>query len=247
MSTRPTPRRPPTRRATPERAALRPPGTRDLLRELRLPLDALRWLPQALRLRRRPAVRPRHVMLLPGFGADDTAMAVLRLYLQRLGHQVVGWGQGRNSGRVGRLLPRLTERVEQQVQAAGEPIVLVGWSLGGFLAREIARDHPEWVRKVVTLGSPVVGGPRYTAVGLWYRLRGLDLRRIETDVAARYRKPLQVPVTAVWSRRDGIVAWRACIDRWSPRVRDVEVSETHLALPLAPAVLAVVADELERD
>jgi len=217
------------------------------LRELQLPLDALRWLPQALRLRRRHTTRPRHVMLLPGFGADERSMAVLRLYLRRVGHVVADWGQGRNTGRLGRLLPALKARVQEQVLAAGEPIVLVGWSLGGYLAREIARDHPQWVRKVVTLGSPVVGGPRYTAVSLWYRLRGHDLRRVEDQVAGRYATPLRVPVAAIWSRRDGVVAWRACVDRWSPHVRDIEVSETHLGLAFAPSVLAVVADEVERD
>lgn len=247
MTRREPPRPRSARPAMPGREPIRPPGTRELLNELRLPLDVLRWLPQALRLRRRRATHPRHVMLLPGFGASERSMSVLRVYLRRLGHEVVDWGLGRNTGRVGRLLPTLKLRVEQEVQAAGGPIVLVGWSLGGYVARELARDHPEWIRKVVTLGSPVVGGPRFTAVARWYKAQGLDLGRLENDVAQRYARPLRVPVTAVWSRRDGIVAWRACVDRWSPHVRDVEVSETHLGMGFAPAVLTVVADELERD
>jgi pimeloyl-ACP methyl ester carboxylesterase len=125
--------------------------------------------------------------------------------------------------------------------------VLVGWSLGGYIAREYAREHPDEIRKVVTLGSPVVGGPRYTATAGWYRSQGHDLDEIERTIAERYATPLRVPVTAIYSRRDGVVAWRACIDKWSPRVRHIEVSETHVGLGFAPRVLAIVADEVERD
>lgn len=231
----------------PGREPIRPPGLRDLLRELRLPLDVLRWLPQALRLCHRRTTYPRHVMLLPDFGASERSTAVMRLYLRRVGHVVVDWGLGRNTGHVKRLLRDLTARVQHEVQAAGGPIVLVGWSLGGYLAREVAPDHPAWIRKVVTLGSPVIGGPCFTAAARWYQAQGVDLGRLESDVAQRFATPLQVPVAALWSRRDGIVAWRACVDRWSPNVRDIEVAETHLGCGFAPAVLALVADELECD
>jgi pimeloyl-ACP methyl ester carboxylesterase len=124
--------------------------------------------------------------------------------------------------------------------------VLVGWSLGGYIAREYAREHPREVRRVVTLGSPVIGGPRYTATAEWYRSQGHDLGEIERAIADRYATPLRVPVTAIYSKRDGIVAWRACIDRWSPDVRHIEVSETHVGLGFAPRVLAIVAEEVER-
>jgi hypothetical protein len=96
------------------------------------------------------------------------------------------------------------------------------------------------------LGSPVVGGPRFTRIAAWYRLRGHDLAQLERQVAERYAKPLRVPVVALYSRRDGVVAWQACIDHWSPRVRHVEVAETHLALGFAPRVLQIVAEELRR-
>jgi pimeloyl-ACP methyl ester carboxylesterase len=125
--------------------------------------------------------------------------------------------------------------------------VIVGWSLGGFIAREYAREHPEQVRRVITLGSPVIGGPRYTATAERYRAQGHDLDELERAVMQRYATPLRAPVSAIYSKRDGIVAWQACVDRWSPDVRHVEVGETHVGLVLSPRVLAVVAEEAGRD
>jgi len=152
-----------------------------------------------------------------------------------------------NTGDARKLRANLKPVVEESIATHGEPVVFVGWSLGGYIAREYAREHPGEVRKVVTLGSPVIGGPRYTATAERYRLQGHDLAEIERAIADRYATPLRVPVTAIYSRRDGIVAWRACIDKWSPNVRHVEVSETHVGLAFSPRVLAIVADEIERD
>jgi hypothetical protein len=99
---------------------------------------------------------------------------------------------------------------------------------------------------VITLGAPVIGGPRYTATAERYRAQGHDLDELERAVAQRYATPLRVPVTAIYSKRDGIVSWQACVDRWSPDVRHVEVEETHLGLVLSPRVLAIVADAVEQ-
>jgi pimeloyl-ACP methyl ester carboxylesterase len=224
-----------------------PPGRLDTLQELRLPFDALRWAPSWLTARSGRAPQPRSVILLPGFGAGPRSMRLMESFLRRRGHRVRDWGLGRNDGDARKLRAQLTRVVEESMASHGEPVVLVGWSLGGYIAREYAREHAEQVRRVVTLGSPVIGGPRYTATARWYRSQGHDLEAMERAVAARYATPIRVPVTAVYSRRDGIVAWQACIDRWSPDVRHVEVSETHVGLGFAPRVLAIVAGELERD
>lgn len=223
-----------------------PPGLFGTLQELRLPLDALRWAPQWLGLARRRAAAPQTVLLLPGFGASPRSMAPMAAYLRALGHQTHDWGLGRNSGDVPELLLALQSRVAALTQQAGRPVVLVGWSLGGYIAREAARDDASAVRKVITLGSPVIGGPRFTAVAGWYRARGHDLDGIEREVAERFTTPLQVPVAALYSKRDGVVAWQACIDHWSPRVRHIEVTESHLGMGVAPRVLSIVADELEQ-
>jgi pimeloyl-ACP methyl ester carboxylesterase len=223
-----------------------PPGKLDALRELRLPIDVLRWAPSWLAMKSRRATRPRTAILLPGFGAGPGSMRVMESFLRRRGHRTRDWGLGLNTGDARQLRSKLTRIVGESLAAHGEPVVLVGWSLGGYIAREYAREHPGEVRRVITLGSPVIGGPRYTATAGWYRSQGHDLAEMERAVADRYATPLRVPVTAIYSKRDGVVAWQACIDRWSPDVRHIEVSETHVGLGFAPRVLAIVADEVER-
>lgn len=121
-----------------------------------------------------------------------------------------------------------------------------GWSLGGTLAREAARERPDLVERVVTLGTPAVGGPKCTAAGAAYRRQGYDLDAIERDVAARERTPIRVPVTAIYSRDDGVVAWQACIDRHTRAIAHVEVRGTHTGLGFNPDVYRVVAEHLVR-
>ena len=99
---------------------------------------------------------------------------------------------------------------------------------------------------MITLGSPVVGGSKYTAVAGFYRRQGIDLDAIEAEVEARNRLPLATPVTAIYSRSDGVVAWRACIDPYSPQVDHVEVAATHLGLGFSPRVFEIIAERLAR-
>lgn len=225
---------------------IRPPGRWDTLQELRLPIDVLRWTPAWLGLKGGLTHRPQPVILLPGFGAGPGAMRFMESFLRRRGHDARDWGLGKNTGDARKLRAGLAPIV-QASSRRGELPVLVGWSLGGYIAREYAREHPDEVRKVITLGSPVIGGPRYTATAARYRSQGHDLEQIERSIADRYAIPLTVPVVAVYSKRDGVVAWQACIDRWSPNVRHVEVHETHVGLAFAPRVLAIVAKETESD
>ena len=105
---------------------------------------------------------------------------------------------------------------------------------------------PHQIRQVITLGSPVVGGPKYTAVAEAFSRRGLDLDEVEAEVAARNRQPLETPVTAVYSRSDGVVAWQACIDRHGSNVEHVEVETTHLGLGISPDVFEIIAERLAR-
>ena len=215
------------------------------LQELRLPLDALRWAPAWATMPTKKARTPRTAILLPGFGASPASMRLMETYLRTCGHRVRDWGLGRNTGQAKAFRLKLEGIVRQAMAEHREPVVLVGWSLGGFIAREYAREHPKDVRQVITLGSPVIGGPRYTATARRYRAQGHDLDQLERDVKERYRTPLEVPVTAIYSKRDGVVAWQACIDRWSPNVEHVEVSETHVGLGFAPRVMQIIAEAIE--
>jgi pimeloyl-ACP methyl ester carboxylesterase len=184
------------------------------------------------------------VLVLPGFGAGDTSTVPLRAFLRMLGHDAHGWGLGTNGGDVVALLPRVIEQIERRAVAAGTRVRLVGWSLGGVIAREAARDRPDLVERIVTLGSPVVGGPKYTAARRAYQLRGGDLDAIEAAVTERERVPLRVPVTAIYSKSDGIVAWQACIDRYTAGVEHIEVSSSHVGLGIHAEVYALVAQRL---
>jgi pimeloyl-ACP methyl ester carboxylesterase len=187
-----------------------------------------------------------HVMVLPGYGANEASTAVLQGFLRLLGYRSYHWGLGRNHGHVAKLMPLVLERIDEISPSSDEPVHLVGWSLGGYIAREAARERPERIRSVITLGSPVVGGPKYTTVAARYRRKGLDLDELERLVDARYDKPLATPVTAVFSKADGVVAWEACIDRRSAGIEHVEVRTTHIGLGFCPEVFRIIADRLAR-
>ena len=223
---------------------LRRPTRREMLRELRTWEVFPRLLLGAPRLAMQLRGQDAPVMVIPGFRSSDKSTRILRSYLSYLGYTVRGWGLGVNGGNVPDLIEQILELVEVYSKEQGTKVHLVGWSLGGYLAREVARERPDLVRSVVTLGSPVVGGPKYTAAAAFYEKRGFDLDAIEADVEARYEQPLAVPVTAIYSRGDGIVSWEACIDNRSPQIDHIEVKGTHLSLGFHPAVLRLVAVSL---
>ncbi|MEM6707089.1 MAG: hypothetical protein AAGA81_12180 [Acidobacteriota bacterium] len=212
------------------------------------------------------------ILVAPGFGADDSSTLALRQYLKGHGFRAEGWGLGRNlagidlphelddvpehwamsekpdyrgEAAVVLLCERLIERVETRSHELEEPMTLLGWSLGGYLAREAARELPDLVDRVITLGSPVVGGPKYTAAASVFRQRGQDLDWIEQEIEKREAKPIRQPITAIYSRSDAIVSWPAAIDRFSEDVEHIEVSGSHLGMGFNPTVWRLVKDTLE--
>ena len=198
----------------------------------------------ALALEARGSGEP--VMVLPGLGASNTSTGLLRSYLSWLGYNVQGWTLGRNRGNVQELLPQVVDQVRKFHAQSGSKVNIVGWSLGGVLAREVARDYPETVRQVVTMGSPVVGGPKYTSMGALFERRGADLDKIEATIAARESTPISVPVTSIYSKRDGIVGWQASIDRHTEQVEHIEVRATHFGLGISPDVFQILARKLAK-
>jgi pimeloyl-ACP methyl ester carboxylesterase len=194
-------------------------------------------------LSRLPRGHGEPVMLLPGFGASDASNAALNALLRYLGYRVYGWGLGLNRGDVEALLPQVEARMRDIRDSTKTPVRLAGWSLGGVLAREVARDAPDLVDRIVTMGTPVVGGPKYTRVASAYRAAGVDVDGIEAKIEARYDVPIRVPVTAIYCRADGIVDWRACIDHRTPDIEHIEVKATHFSLGFDPKVLEIVAEK----
>ncbi len=184
------------------------------------------------------------VLLLPGLGGGERSMFVIREFLRVLGYQTYDWGLGRNDGNVVEKMPLVTAEILRRSSEAGAPIALVGWSLGGYLAREVARAHPDEISQVITLGSPLVGGPKYTATSAFFGRRGLDHDAIEARIAERYRVPLTVPVTSIYSKGDGVVSWQASIDHWSPNAENIEVHTTHFGFGLSKEVLTLLAERL---
>lgn len=219
-----------------------PPTWKDVVAESRF---ALEWLRSKRLGERVLAGLPRGdgetVVLLPGYGASEQNMQVLAERLAALGYEALQWGQGKNTGAVHKLLPRLQKRIEEIVARTGKPITLVGWSLGGYIARELARDLPEAIAGVVTLGSPAVGGPKYTITAAAYRKKGFDLNAIEAEMAKRDVIPIRCPLTVLFSKRDGIVSWPATLDRLTPQARHVEVYSSHIGLVHDAEVFRTIA------
>src|SRR5215469_10649594 len=184
------------------------------------------------------------VLVLPGFLATDTSTGVLRRFLRMLGYNVRGWEIGRNVGPTERVLDQLPRAVTALANWTGGPVSIVGWSLGGVYAREMARQNPERVRQVITLGSPfALTDPRQSRAEILYRRRAhLHAARVPTldQVAA----PIPVPSTAVYSRRDGIVAWRSCVGPCTELHDNVEVCCSHLGFGVDAATLWLIADRL---
>jgi pimeloyl-ACP methyl ester carboxylesterase len=229
---------------------IRPPSALLALSELPRVLMELGALPLALpALAGAPRGDGQPVLVVPGFIANDVSTALLRRYLAGLGYDVHGWQLGRNLGprSVGPDGDKLMSRLAAVHAMTGQRLSLVGWSLGGVMARLLARRAPDMVRQVIMLGSPFAASPRATNVWRLYqlltghRLDGPDALAHLAEVAA----PLSVPSTAIYSRADGMVAWQACRER-GPGTENIEVAGSHLGLANNPAVLYAVADRLSQ-
>jgi pimeloyl-ACP methyl ester carboxylesterase len=222
------------------------PSDRQFAGEAMAPLELARLIKAARRLGGAPRGEGRRLLVLPGFGANDASTLPLRTYLRSIGFNASGWGMGVNRGQVVERMPALLELTERAASQSGGRVALAGWSMGGVLSREIARERPELLNRVITFGTPVVGGPRYTRTARAYGEQALV--QIARDVEERNRDvPIEVPITAIHSKRDGIVAWRACIDDFSPDVENVEVRSTHIGMGIDPDVWAILTDRLTRD
>ena len=185
------------------------------------------------------------VLVLPGLMADDISTRPLRRYLRRLGYHVHGWRLGRNVGPTRETVNGMGARLDDLLDRHGRKVSVVGWSLGGIYAREIARRRPDDVRQVITLGSPfAMTDPSESRAHRTYQrfshlhVDGGALRSGGTSVA------LEVPATSVYTKMDGIVSWRSCLDVVGPRSENVAVIGSHVGLGHNPAVLWVIADRL---
>ena len=223
---------------------LAPPSALQRSREVLVGRDIARLLWRAPSLRNLPRGNGGTVVCVTGFGAGDVSLAPLRRLLRHLGHDSRPGGLGRVGDDVEALTVRLGEQVSDLADRGGAPVAMVGWSIGGVLSREVARRYPHAVRRVFTFGTPVEGGPSYTALAARYSEQ--QLAEICDEIERWRRIAITAPVTAIWSRNDGIVTPAACIDRDTPDVEHVEVDATHLGMGYDPNVWTIVADRLAR-
>jgi len=186
------------------------------------------------------------VLVLPGLLASDTSTLPLRAFLGWLGYDVRGWDLGRNRGPTEEVLAGLPEAVLAHAERTGRAVSLVGWSLGGIYAREMARRHPALVRQVITLGSPFARhDPRQNrAHRPFQHFSHLHADASQVPTPEERARPINAPSTSVYSRLDGIVPWRACVAPETERHQNVEVRCSHIGFGFDPATLWLIADRL---
>jgi pimeloyl-ACP methyl ester carboxylesterase len=189
--------------------------------------------------------RDHPVLVLPGLQSSDSSTIMLRAVLRHLGYRTYGWRLGRNLGPTARVVNQMPARLEELATRFGCPVSLIGWSLGGIYARQLARRTPDAVRQVITLGSPFRlarreqsrGDPVYQR----YAHRHVDTSgpRLEAGEG-----PLPVPTTSIYSPLDGIIAWRTCLNEPGPQAENIAVPASHLSYGHHPAVIWAIADRL---
>ncbi len=202
-----------------------------LLRNMRAPLE----MPVA--------TQHQVVILIPGFGTHPLRMRYMARKLEEAGHRVKRWGMGFNFGPTEENFEVFARRVEQVHARYGQQVVLVGWSLGGIFAREVAKHHPDKVAKVITMGSPFSHTPYSNNVWRLYQLiTGQSVERppVSSDLAA---KP-PVETVALWSPRDGVVSVRSARGLAGERDRERALRCTHMGFSNTPEAILAVAQEV---
>jgi pimeloyl-ACP methyl ester carboxylesterase len=180
-------------------------------------------------------------LVIPGFLATDKTCNQLRRSLAGAGWRAYPWDLGMNRGAYEDVLRHLRHRLE--VIHDGRPVLVVGWSLGGVYARELARDVPELVRAVVTLGSPFSGDPHQNNV--WHLYEWIAGHKVDDPPVMHYPDKPPVPTLAIWSKRDGIVARRAARGLDDERDRHIEMTCSHMAFGVSKRATTQVAREIE--
>ncbi len=194
----------------------------------------------------------RPVLVMPGLMGSDGSTLALRRLLRGLGYHMHAWRLGRNIGPTDRIIDGLGDRVRALLEEHGQPLTLIGHSLGGVYAREIARSAPDAVRQVITLGSPVRrptgrSGEGSAAAPIFQALSPMHSDRVKGADPDRMLQPLPVPLTAIVTKSDGVVPWRLCLPTPSSRTEIVVVRGSHSGLIHNPAAVSIIVDRLGRD
>ena len=223
--------------------ATRPSLFLQMLESRALPeLGAYAWLYPMLHLAPRGDGHP--VLVLPGFLTTGAATFPLRHFLKILGYKGHRWKLGRNLGPVGYKEYEILQRVKELRHRYGKKVSLIGWSLGGLYARELAWMAPDDVRSVITLGTPFRHHQATAVTWLYEDLTGQEQAHMPEELRQRMDQPPPVPSTAIYSRSDGVVPWRCSVERPAEFAENVRVEGSHCGLGHNPLVLWAIADRL---
>jgi hypothetical protein len=188
------------------------------------------------------------VIIFPGMATDGRSVAPLRKYCQSIGYKASDWGRGFNVGPQGNMdawLVDLARHTQTLLPSPDSSATLIGWSLGGIYAREVAKLIPSQVRQVITIGTPFNADADHTNVGWLFRLLTNSPSTFDLALAKHLRAAPPVPTTSIYSRADGVVAWQSCLhDSAAARVQDIEVSGSHIGMGWNPDVMDIVGDRL---
>jgi pimeloyl-ACP methyl ester carboxylesterase len=222
---------------------LRAPGLGLLLAEARGILEFNASLMLSPLLMRAPRGDGHPVLALPGFLASDLSMMPLRRYLGELGYDAHAWRMGRNTGGISRMRGALLDRLKEIHAASGRKVSLIGWSLGGVHARDLALRAPEMVRYVITLASPFANDVRATNATWLYEALSGETVGDDPQFLSEIGGDLPVPTSSIYSRADGIVNWHTCRVRPSDTAENIEVHlASHIGIGVNPAALWAIAD-----
>jgi hypothetical protein len=188
------------------------------------------------------------VIIFPGLGTDGHAVMPLRTHCDSLGYTALDWGRGFNTGPQGNLdewMHGLAIHTADMLKRFDHRATLVGLSLGGLYARELAKLLIPQVRQVITIGTPFNAAEGDTNIGWLHRALTGSSHEMAPSLSTRLRTPPPVPTTSIYSRTDGVVAWQTCChDTLLPQVQDIEVDGSHLGMGWNRAVLDVIANRL---
>jgi pimeloyl-ACP methyl ester carboxylesterase len=231
---------------TPNNRKLRAPGVALLALELRAPLEFGALVPAWIALQRAPHGDGHTVLVFPGLSASDASTYPLRGYLNSLGYDTQGWSQGFNFGPRAGVFESARRGLTRACDASGRKVSLIGWSLGGVYARELAKEMPDLVRCVITLGAPFAAPPKATNAWRIYQLTsGIEIERDQGHRDLPTAPPQ--PTTSIYSRSDGIVPWRGSVqDPHHAHTENVEVVASHIGLGLNASTWWAVADRLSQ-
>jgi len=184
------------------------------------------------------------VIVFPGFGGSDRSTKPLRSLLTDLGYAAHGWGLGPNVLFEKIIEDEMIALVRDVAEKSNAKVSLIGWSLGGLFAREIAKACPDQVRCVISLGSPISANSKHSNASSLFRAINGEQSDVERERQMTLAQAPPVPTTSIYSKTDGIVAWEGSVQTGSPKTENIEVPASHFGLGVNPMVIAVIADRL---